>query len=241
MPDPSTPPDAITDARLAAAAARARARADAGTAPGDLLAGLNPEQRRAVITVDGPVLCVAGAGSGKTRVLTHRIAHLIREHGVSPFEILALTFTNKAASEMIERVGDLVGQGLSERMWVTTFHKACVRILRRELHRLGYRSGFTIYDGADSQRLITQIVKDTGIDDKRLSPRAIQHAISRAKDELIDFETYASRAGAYPENIIADVYETYQQRLHRANALDFDDLIVKTVELLQIFPDVLEH
>jgi DNA helicase-2/ATP-dependent DNA helicase PcrA len=206
-----------------------------------LLEGLNPAQRDAVETVDGPVLVVAGAGSGKTRVLTHRIAHLIRDRHVSPFEILAITFTNKAAGEMAERVGGLVGDRLSERMWVTTFHKACVRILRRELTRLGYRSGFTIYDGQDSQRLISQIAKDLGVDDKRLSPRAIQHAISNAKDELIDHETYASRAGAWPEIQIADVYAGYQDRLLRANALDFDDLIVKTVEIFQLFDPVLEH
>jgi DNA helicase II / ATP-dependent DNA helicase PcrA len=206
-----------------------------------LLEGLNPAQREAVQTVDGPVLVVAGAGSGKTRVLTHRIAHLIRDHHVNPFEILAITFTNKAAGEMAERVGGLVGDRLSDRMWVTTFHKACVRILRRELTRLGYRSGFTIYDAQDSQRLIAQLAKQLGIDDKRLSPRAIQTAISNAKDELVDFETYKQRAGGWPEIQVADVYEAYQDRLFRANALDFDDLIVKTVELFQLFDPVLEH
>ncbi|MBW3619467.1 MAG: DNA helicase PcrA [Actinobacteria bacterium] len=207
----------------------------------DLLAGLNPAQREAVTTTEGPVLVVAGAGSGKTRVLTHRIAHLIRDHGVNPFEILAITFTNKAAGEMAERVGQLVGANLAEKMWVTTFHKACVRILRRELTRLGYRSGFTIYDQQDSQRLIASVMKDQGVDDKRLTPRSVQHEISRAKDELVDFESYKARANGWPDSVIADVYETYQQRLLRANALDFDDLIVKTVELFQIFPAVLEH
>jgi DNA helicase II / ATP-dependent DNA helicase PcrA len=206
-----------------------------------LLDGLNPEQRDAVTTVDGPVLVVAGAGSGKTRVLTHRTAHLIRDLGVNPFEILAITFTNKAAGEMAERVGGLVGSGLGERMWVTTFHKACVRILRRELTRLGYRSGFTIYDAQDSNRLIAQLAKEQGVDDKRLPPRAIQSAISNAKDELVDFETYRSRATGWPEIEIAEVYEAYQDRLFKANALDFDDLIVKTVELLQLFDPVLEH
>jgi DNA helicase II / ATP-dependent DNA helicase PcrA len=206
-----------------------------------LLEGLNPAQRDAVTAVDGPVLVVAGAGSGKTRVLTHRIAHLIRDHDVNPFELLAITFTNKAAGEMAGRVGGLVGDRLGERMWVTTFHKACVRILRRELTRLGYRSGFTIYDAQDSQRLIAQLAKQAGIDDKRLSPRAIQAAISNAKDELIDFETYRSRAGGWPEIQIAEVYTAYQDRLFRANALDFDDLIVKTVELFQLFDPVLEH
>jgi DNA helicase II / ATP-dependent DNA helicase PcrA len=206
-----------------------------------LVEGLNPAQRDAVTTVDGPVLVVAGAGSGKTRVLTHRIAHLIRDHRVNPFEILAITFTNKAAGEMAERVGGLVGGPLSDRMWVTTFHKACVRILRRELPRLGYRSGFTIYDAQDSQRLIAQLAKDAGVDPKRLSPKAIQRAISNAKDELIDFETYKAHATGWPEIEIAEVYRAYQDRLHKANALDFDDLIVKAVEVLQLFDPVLEH
>ena len=206
-----------------------------------LVEGLNPAQREAVTTVDGPVLVVAGAGSGKTRVLTHRIAHLIRDHGVRPHQVLAITFTNRAANEMAERVGELVGEALAGRMWVTTFHKACVRILRRELPRLGYKSGFTIYDAQDSQRLIAQLAKDAGIDPKRLSPRAIQHAISAAKDELIDFETYRAQATHWPDTEIAEVYAAYQDRLHRANALDFDDLIVKCVEVLQLFDEVREH
>lgn len=211
------------------------------TSSSSLLDDLNPAQRRAVTTIDGPVLVVAGAGSGKTRVLTHRIAHLIRDHHVSPFEILAITFTNKAAGEMAERVGQLVGERLGERMWVTTFHKACVRILRRELTRLGYKSGFTIYDAQDSLRLITQLAKELNVDEKRLSPKAIQAAISNAKDELVDFETYKAQANHWPDSQIAEVYEAYQGRLLRANALDFDDLIVKTVELFQLFPEVLEH
>ena len=206
-----------------------------------LVEGLNPAQRDAVTTVEGPVLVVAGAGSGKTRVLTHRIAHLIRDHGVRPHQVLAITFTNKAANEMAERVGELVGESLAGRMWVTTFHKACVRILRRELPRLGYKSGFTIYDAQDSQRLIAQLAKDAGIDPKRLSPRAIQHAISAAKDELIDFETYKAGASHWPDTEIAEVYAAYQDRLLRANALDFDDLIMKTVEVLQLFDEVREH
>jgi DNA helicase II / ATP-dependent DNA helicase PcrA len=206
-----------------------------------LVEGLNPAQRDAVTTVEGPVLVVAGAGSGKTRVLTHRLAHLIRDHGVRPHQVLAITFTNKAANEMAERVSELVGETLAGRMWVTTFHKACVRILRRELPRLGYKSGFTIYDAQDSQRLIAQLAKDAGVDPKRLSPRAIQHAISAAKDELIDFETYKAQASHWPDTEIAEVYAAYQERLLRANALDFDDLIMKTVEVLQLFDDVREH
>jgi DNA helicase II / ATP-dependent DNA helicase PcrA len=206
-----------------------------------LLEGLNPAQREAVETVAGPLLVVAGAGSGKTRVLTHRIAHLIRDHGVNPFSILAITFTNKAAGEMAERVGHHVGGRVGDRMWVTTFHKTGVRLLRRELPRLGYRSGFTIYDGQDSLRLVTQTAKDLGVDERRLPPRGIRDAISRAKDELVDYETYAQRAGGWPEDQIADVYRAYEDRLRRANALDFDDLIVKAVEVLQLFDGVREH
>ncbi|MEX2324751.1 MAG: UvrD-helicase domain-containing protein [Nitriliruptoraceae bacterium] len=203
--------------------------------------GLNPTQQEAVAHVGGPLLVIAGAGSGKTRVLTHRIAHLIREHDVNPFELLAITFTNKAANEMAERVGGLVGQRLSGRMWVTTFHKACVRILRRELTYLGYRSGFTIYDQQDAQRLVGIIAKELGVDDKRLPARAIHTAISNAKDDLIDFEIYRSHASGWPESDIAEVYAGYQARMLKANALDFDDLIVKTVELFQLYPAVLEH
>ncbi|WP_052664267.1 UvrD-helicase domain-containing protein [Nitriliruptor alkaliphilus] len=206
-----------------------------------LLEGLNPAQREAVQTVEGPLLVVAGAGSGKTRVLTHRIAHLIRDHDVNPFGLLAITFTNKAANEMAERVGQHVGERVAQKMWVTTFHKTGVRILRRDLHRLGYRSGFTIYDSQDSLRLVTQTAKDLGIDERRLPPRGIRDAISRAKDELVDYETYAQRAGGWPEDQIADVYQAYEDRLRKANALDFDDLIVKTVEVLQLFDGVREH
>ncbi|MEX1178934.1 MAG: UvrD-helicase domain-containing protein [Nitriliruptor sp.] len=206
-----------------------------------LLEGLNPAQREAVETVEGPLLVVAGAGSGKTRVLTQRIAHLIRDHAVNPFGILAITFTNKAAGEMAERVGHHVGGRVADKMWVTTFHKTGVRLLRRELPRLGYRSGFTIYDAQDSLRLVTQTAKDLGVDERRLPPRGIRDAISRAKDELLDYESYAQQAGGWPEEQIADVYRAYEDRLRRANALDFDDLIVKTVEVLQLFDGVREH
>jgi DNA helicase-2/ATP-dependent DNA helicase PcrA len=206
-----------------------------------LVRELNPAQREAVTTVEGPVLCVAGAGSGKTRVLTHRIAHLILDRGVDPFAILAITFTNKAAAEMRGRVGELVGSRLGEAMWVTTFHSASARILRREARRLGYTSTFTIYDAADSQRLIKQVMKDLSIDERGLTPRSVQAAISAAKDELVDFDTFAVRASDHLERKIAEVYREYQARLHRSNAVDFDDLIVKTVELFQLFPDVLDH
>ncbi|HEX2029466.1 MAG TPA: DNA helicase PcrA [Nitriliruptorales bacterium] len=206
-----------------------------------LVADLNPAQREAVTATDGPLLIVAGAGSGKTRVLTHRIAHLIRDRGIDPFSILAITFTNKAASEMRERVGSLVGARLSERMWVTTFHSACARILRREAARLGYRSTFSIYDQADAVRLVAQVMKDLRVDERGLTPQGVHVAISAAKDELIDFDTYALRAEGHIDKRIAEVYREYQSRLHRANAVDFDDLLVKVVELFQLFPEVLDH
>ena len=206
----------------------------------DLFAGLNPNQNAAVKHVDGPVLVVAGAGSGKTRVLTHRIAHLITTHNVHPSAILAITFTNKAASEMAHRVAELVGEDVAQGMWVTTFHKSCVRMLRRDITRLGYESSFSIYDATDAKRLITQIARDLNIDEKRLPPRAIQQAISRAKDELIDFDTFTQNASGWPDDQIAAVYRQYDARLKRANALDFDDLITKTVELFSLYDDVLE-
>lgn len=205
----------------------------------DLLTGLNPSQQEAVRHVDGPVLVVAGAGSGKTRVLTHRIAHLITDHQVHPGAILAITFTNKAANEMAERVAHLIGEDVAKGMWVTTFHKACVRMLRRDIPKLGYQSAFSIYDATDAKRLITQIARDLKIDEKRLPPRAIQQAISNAKDKLIDFETYKAQASGWPDEQIAEVFTQYEARLKRANALDFDDLITKTVELFSLYDDVL--
>ncbi|HSJ27921.1 MAG TPA: DNA helicase PcrA [Acidimicrobiia bacterium] len=205
-----------------------------------LFADLNPVQREAVAATEGPVLVVAGAGSGKTRVLTYRIAHLIRDMKVPPQAILAITFTNKAADEMKERVGALIGGAVAS-MWVSTFHSACVRILRREAARFGYRSGFSIYDQADSLRLVTQCVKDLDLDTKRFPPKNIQAAISNAKNELIDYESFArSDEGFYHEQV-ADVYRLYQQRLLEASAMDFDDLLMVTVELFGAFPDVLEQ
>jgi DNA helicase II / ATP-dependent DNA helicase PcrA len=247
---PSSPSDASdTSSDIAAAVARARTRASqpslasahGGAALSDLTAGLNDQQREAVLAVEGPVLVIAGAGSGKTRVLTHRIAHLIRDHDVNPFAILAITFTNKAAGEMAERVGGMVGERLGRAMWVTTFHKAAVRILRRDLTRLGYRSNFTIYDAQDTRRLIARILKDLGIDDRRISPRGVQHMISAAKDDLVDFESFRDRVEGYPDRLVADVYERYQQTLFANNALDFDDIIMRTVELFQLYPEVLAH
>ncbi len=204
-----------------------------------LLQGLNPVQAEAVTHVDGPLLIVAGAGSGKTRVLTHRIAHLIRDHGVSPFEILAITFTNKAADEMKTRVGALVGP-VAEKMWVSTFHAACVRILRRDADRLGYPKQFTIYDQADANRLTGYVIRDLGLDPKRFPPRAVHATISAAKNDHVSADAYADRAGVIYERKIADIYREYQARLQRAGAMDFDDLLGMTVTLFQRHPDVLE-
>ena len=205
-----------------------------------LLDGLNPVQRDAVTHVDGPLLIVAGAGSGKTRVLTHRIAHLIREHGISPFEILAITFTNKAAGEMKERVGALVGP-VAEKMWVSTFHAACVRMLRRDADRLGYPKQFTIYDQADAVRLTGYVIRDMGLDIKRFPPRTIHATISAAKNDGLSVAAYAERAGVIYERKIADIFADYQARLLRAGAMDFDDLLGNAVALLQRCPDLLEH
>src|SRR4051812_7770909 len=205
----------------------------------DLLSGLNPVQREAVTHREGPLLIVAGAGSGKTRVLTHRIAWLIRE-GVSPFQILAITFTNKAADEMKQRVAALVGP-VAQKMWVSTFHSACVRILRRDAPRLGYKSSFTIYDQADAVRLVGYVIRDLNIDSKKFPPRQIHAIISAAKNELIDFETYAGGARTVHERRVGEVYREYQKRLLAASAMDFDDLLMVTVNLLQSQPDLLEH
>jgi len=184
----------------------------------DLLAGLNPDQAEAVVHPGGPLLVVAGAGSGKTRVLTHRIAYLI-EQGVSPFEILAITFTNKAADEMKHRVGALVGP-VAQKMWVSTFHSACVRILRRDGKALGFPSSFTIYDQADAVRLVGYVLRDQNVDPKRFPPRGVQAAISAAKNELVSVPDYADRAGSIFERRIAEVYREYQRRLHEASALE---------------------
>ncbi|MCP4964454.1 MAG: DNA helicase PcrA [bacterium] len=205
-----------------------------------LLEGLNPAQRQAVAAIDGPLLVVAGAGSGKTRVLTRRVAHLIRDHNVSPFAILAITFTNKAASEMKERVAALVGS-VGRDMWVSTFHSACSRILRREAHHLGYRSSFSIYDSADSLRLVTMCVKDLDLDPKRFPPRSIRAAISNAKNELIDYESFASSDSGFYHEKVADVYRLYQQRMVEASAMDFDDLLMLTVDLFRLHPEVLRR
>ena len=202
---------------------------------------LNKEQREAVFHTDGPLLILAGAGSGKTRVLTHRIAYLIEEKGVNPWNILAITFTNKAAGEMRERVDQLVGFG-SESIWVSTFHSSCVRILRRYIDRLGYENNFTIYDGDDQKILMRDVCKLAAIDTKVYKERSLLAAISSAKDEMISPEEYElNAAGDFGKQKIAKVYREYEKQLRANNALDFDDLLVKTVQLLQTQPDVLEY
>jgi DNA helicase-2/ATP-dependent DNA helicase PcrA len=201
-----------------------------------LLEGLNPQQQKAVIHQGAPLLVVAGAGSGKTRVLTRRIAYLMAARGVRPYEILAITFTNKAAGEMKERVTDLVGP-VAKSMWVSTFHSACVRLLRQEIERLGYSSTFSIYDSADSQKLISRVMETLNLDPKRYPPRQFQSLISNAKNELQTPYQYLSAAQNQFETIVADVYTMYEKRLQQANALDFDDLIMKTVQVLQQFPE----
>ena len=201
-----------------------------------LLEGLNPQQQAAVVHSGGPLLVVAGAGSGKTRVLTRRIAYLMARRGVAPYEILAITFTNKAAGEMKERVAALVGP-VAKSMWVSTFHSACVRLLRQEAVRLGYGNSFSIYDSADSLRLITIVAKELNLDPKRYPPRQFQSIISNAKNELMGPHDYVNATKNQFEEVVADVYAVYQRRLQQANAMDFDDLILKTVEVLQKFPE----
>jgi len=208
--------------------------------PAGLLEGLNPQQRAAVLHEGGPLLVVAGAGSGKTRVLTSRIGYVIGARGAQPGEILAITFTNKAAGEMKERVARLVGPR-ARAMWVSTFHSACVRILRAEAKKLGLATTFSIYDAGDSQRLMTLVSRDLDLDPKRFPARSLAAQVSTLKNELVDHETFAGRASGVLEQTLAEAYTLYQRRLREANALDFDDLIQTTVNLLQVFPDVAEH
>ncbi|WP_207933282.1 DNA helicase PcrA [Actinomadura sp. GC306] len=205
-----------------------------------LLDGLNPQQRAAVVHSGGPLLIVAGAGSGKTRVLTHRVAHLLGERDVHPGQILAITFTNKAAAEMKERVDALVGPR-SRAMWVMTFHSACVRILRREAKRLGFPTSFSIYDQADANRLMALVCRELDLDPKRYPPKSFSAQVSNLKNELIDYETFKDRASTHMEQTLAEAYEMYQARLQQAGAMDFDDLIMLTVNLLQVFPEAAEH
>ncbi len=205
-----------------------------------LLEGLNEPQRDAVTYGEGPLLILAGAGSGKTRVLTHRIAHLLATGAARPDEILAITFTNKAAGEMRDRAGLLVGRRVRA-MWVMTFHSACARMLRAHADRLGYTRQFTIYDQADSRRLVKRCLDDLGIDPKRFTPAAVQSQISDAKNKLRNADAYAQMVGSFFEQTVADVYRSYERELHRMNAMDFDDLLVRAVEVLQMFDEVRER
>ena len=205
-----------------------------------LLDGLNPEQRAAVVHEGGPLLIVAGAGSGKTRVLTHRIAYLLAARDAAPHEILAITFTNKAAGEMAARVASLVGPQ-AKAMWVMTFHSACVRILRREAKRFGYPSSFSIYDQGDSQRLMALVCRELELDAKQFPPKQMANQVSNLKNELIDYESFAARAQGVREKALAEAYAEYQRRLVAAGAMDFDDLIMVTVNLFQAVPEMADQ
>ena len=205
----------------------------------DLLAGLNAPQREAVLHAGSPVLVVAGAGSGKTRVLTRRIAYLVSERNVHPGAILAITFTNKAAAEMRSRVGELVG-GRAKLMWVSTFHSACVRILRQEIGNFGLKRTFSIYDDTDSKRLMTMVANELNIDPKRFPPRQLLNWVSDQKNDLVDHETAIKNAVGPVQEAYAQAYANYQRRLAAAQALDFDDLIMTTVNLFQAFPHIRE-
>ena len=246
-PEEEIPDDLFTGSFAGAAPTRETHYRDGAARPvidpAALLEGMNEQQRAAVVHSGGPLLIVAGAGSGKTRVLTHRIAHLLGARGVQPGQILAITFTNKAAGEMKERVEELVGPRAGA-MWVSTFHSACVRILRRESKKLGFTSSFSIYDAADSKRLMALVCKDLELDPKRFPPKSFSAKVSNLKNELVDEEDYAAQvsgeAGGF-EKSLSEAYTMYQARLREANALDFDDIIMTTVHLLQAFPDVAEH
>ena len=205
-----------------------------------LLAGLNGPQREAVVHGEGPLLVLAGAGSGKTRVLTHRIAYLLATGAARPGEILAITFTNKAAAEMRDRVGQLVGRSVRA-MWVTTFHSACARMLRVDAERLGYSKSFTIYDKADSLRMLKRCLGELGVDPKRFPPRAVQAKISGAKNQLIDSDSYNEAAFGEFEEVVAEAFPLYEKRMREANAMDFDDLLVRTVNVVELFEDVRER
>jgi ATP-dependent DNA helicase UvrD/PcrA len=207
--------------------------------PEQYLADLNPAQREAVLATEGPLLVIAGAGSGKTRVLTYRVAHLINAIGAQPNEILAITFTNKAAGEMRERLERLLGRS-GRGLWILTFHAACGRILRREAQRLGYRSNFTIYDQADQLRLVKQCLEELERDPKRFTPRGIHNQISHAKDRLIQPDEYSNQVQSFYDQTVADVYQLYQRRLFASNAVDFDDLLMLTVDVLERFPEARE-
>ncbi len=204
-----------------------------------LLNGMNPEQAEAVKATEGPLLIMAGAGSGKTRVLTHRIAYLMVEKGVNPYNILAITFTNKASREMRDRIENILG-GASENIWISTFHSMCVRILRRDIDRIGMNRNFTILDSTDQQSVIKAILKAKNIDPKKFDPRSLLGSISSAKNELTTPEELSKQVGGYYDQVVSDVYTEYQKRLRKNQALDFDDLIMTTIQLFQRVPEVLE-
>ncbi len=204
--------------------------------PEQYLSNLNPAQREAVLQTEGPLLVIAGAGSGKTRVLTHRVAHLISAVGVKPNEILAITFTNKAAGEMRERLLTMLGP-LARAIWILTFHAACGRMLRAEAERLGYRSNFTIYDSADQVRLVKQVLEELEKDPKRFVPRGVHAQISNAKNQLVTPDMYAERISSFYDQTIAEAYALYQRKLAASNAVDFDDMLMLTVQILENFPD----
>lgn len=209
----------------------------------NLLAGMNPQQAEAVKTTEGPLLIMAGAGSGKTRVLTHRIAYLIVEKEVYPSKILAITFTNKAAREMRERIDGVLGNGTTESMWVSTFHSMCVRILRRNIDRIGFSKSFSILDSSDQLSVVKNVLKELNIDPKQYDPRAILNAISSAKNECITSDQFKANMNINNpfEKIAAQVYEGYEKRLRKNQSLDFDDLIMTTIQLFERVPDVLEY
>src|SRR5690625_4907122 len=211
-----------------------------GSMTDDLLIGLNKEQQEAVKHTDGALLIMAGAGSGKTRVLTHRIAYLLSEKDVSPRNVLAITFTNKAAREMRDRVHQLVGQG-GEQIWVSTFHSMCVRVLRRDIDRIGYSRNFTILDSSDQLTVVKQVLRNLKIDPKQFDPRAMLGKISSAKNELITYEAYQKQVGNFYERQIGEIYEAYQKLLVKNQSLDFDDLIMQTIHLFKRVPEVLEY
>src|SRR5215216_556621 len=239
-PAPAPAPELYSDSSIAEIGlSRPRSKSSRLSAE-KLLEGLNPPQREAVVHEGPPILVVAGAGSGKTRVLTRRIAYLVGERRVHPGSILAITFTNKAAAEMRGRVIDLVGNR-AKLMWVSTFHSACVRILRSEISRFGMSRTFSIYDDADSKRLMQLVAHDLDLDPKRFPVRAIMNWVSHCKNELIDYESAPSQTRTPQEESYAEAYREYQRRLIAANALDFDDLIMTTVHLLQAFPDLREQ
>ena len=206
----------------------------------DLKKLLNKEQYEGATTIDGQVLILAGAGSGKTRVLTHRIAHMVDDLDIPPYNILAITFTNKAAKEMKDRVKALIGER-AENMWISTFHSTCVRILRREIDKLGYKSSFTIYDSSDQKTLVKECMKTLNINEKDITEQEIMGKIGKAKDRMQDVRSFMlENESNFREKKIADAYEMYQKRLKENNALDFDDLIFKTVELFKKNPEVLD-